>query len=71
MQTIQNNLKKKMQNFSTFTKDTKKNSGGGRGLTGNKKKNYQGGGGFRGLTVRQLLCGSMSGAASSPGTLRL
>lgn len=58
-----------MQNFSTFTKDTKKNSDGVEGLI--RKKNYQGGGGFRGLTVRQLLCGSMSGAASSPGTLRL
>lgn len=58
-----------MQNFSTFTKDTKKNNDGVEGLI--RKKKYQGGGGFRGLTVRQQLCGSMSGAVSYPGTLHL
>lgn len=46
MQIIPYNLKKK-QNFSTFTKDTKKNSEGVEGLI--RKKNYQGGGGSEDL----------------------
>lgn len=36
-----------MQNFSTSTKDTKKNSEGVEGLI--RKKNYQGGGGSEDL----------------------
>lgn len=54
-----------MQNFSTSTKDTKKNSEGVEGLI--RKKNYQGGGGFRDLRWDNSCVGVWAEQSPTPG----